>query len=146
MRPSSIARSTAGVAVEGLLILATIVALIAAVTLVARGEPGGADNAFAGRGGGGVLTIADGSFASTTVATANPGTDGTWVMAECYQNDVLVYRQYVKVDPTTHQATLTLGPTPSWTSGAASCRGEEGTWFKGTRWRVLAETTFSAGG
>jgi hypothetical protein len=133
------------VAVEGLLVLATITALIVAVTLVARGEPGGADGALAARNSG-TLTIPDGSFASTTTATANPGTEGTWVMAECFQNGSVVYRQYVRVDPATQQATLTLGPTPSWTSGAASCRGEEGTWFKGTRWRVVATTTFEVSG
>jgi hypothetical protein len=144
MRPSSIARSTASVAVEGLLILATIAALIVAVTLVARGEPGGADSAFAGRSGN--LTIDNGVFAGTTVATANPGTDGTWVMGECYQNGTLVYRQYVKVDPATHQATLTLGPTPSWTSGAASCNGEEGGWGKNGRWRAVATTSFEVSG
>ena len=74
------------------------------------------------------------------------GVDGTWVMAECYQNGTVVYRQYVKVDPATHQATLTLGPTPSWYSGAASCRAEEGIWCKGSRWRVLATTTFNVSG
>lgn len=144
MRPRSIARHTAGVAVEGLLILATIAAIAFAASLATRGEPGGASNAFAGRAG--VLTIADGTFGATTTAVANPGDSTSWVMAECSQNGVVVYRQYVKVDPTTHQAVLTLGPTPSWTSGAASCRGEEGYWFKGTRWRVYATTTFEAAG
>ncbi|MBF8289524.1 MAG: hypothetical protein HW391_492 [Chloroflexi bacterium] len=144
MRPGSIARHTAGVAFEGLLILATVTVLLFAAAVVTRGEPGGADDAFAGRNG--AITVADGSFAQTTVATANPGDDGTWVMAECFQNGTIVYRQYVRVDPATHQATLTLGPTPSWSSGAASCRAEEGVWFKGTRWRVLATTTFEVSG
>ena len=145
MRPGSIARHTAGVATEGLLILATVLALAFAATLVLRGEPGGATDAFAGRNSG-VLTIPNGSFGGTTVADANPGVEGTWVMAECFQNGVVVYRQYVKVDPATRQAVLTLGPTPSWTSGPATCRGEEGTWFKGSRWRVVATTTFEAAG
>ena len=145
MRPTSIARRTAGVAVEGLLILAIVVALAFAATLASRGEPGGAADAFAGRNNG-VLTIPDGTFGGTTTATANPGVEGTWVFAECSQNGAVVYRQYVKVDPATRQATLTLGPTPSWTSGAATCRGEEGFWFKGSRWRVVASTTFEAAG
>jgi hypothetical protein len=138
------------VATEGLLILVTIAAIAFAATIVASGEPGGASNTFAARGGnaggGGVLTVPDGVFAGTSTATANPGDDGTWVMAECYQNGTVVYRQYVKVDPTTHQATLTLGPTPSWSSGAASCIAEEGTWFKGSRWRAIATTTFEVTG
>jgi len=152
MRPSSVVRHTTGVAIEGLLILLTIAALTFAATLFTRGEPGGATDAFAARGGGGggggsgSLSIPDGAFASTTTATANPGDDTSWVMAECFQNGTIVYRQYVKVDPTTHEATLTLGPTPSWSSGAASCRGEEGYWFHGSRWRVYATTTFEVSG
>ncbi|MEW5990761.1 MAG: hypothetical protein AB1736_05360 [Chloroflexota bacterium] len=145
MRPSTMVRHTAGVAIEGLVILATIAALVVAITIVAGGEPGGADPALAGRNSGS-LTVPDGTFAGTTTATANPGTEGTWVMAECFQNGTVVYRQYVRVDPATHQATLTLGPTPSWSGGAASCRAEEGTWFKGTRWRSVASTTFSVSG
>lgn len=145
MRQSSIARHTVGVAVEGLVILATIVALVVAVTVVARGEPGGVDDALAGRYKS-TLTIPDGAFASTTTATANPGGENTWVMAECFQNGTIVYRQYVKVDATTFQATLTLGPTPSWVSGAASCRGEEGTWSRSGRWHVVATTTFEVSG
>ncbi|TAK01080.1 MAG: hypothetical protein EPO36_06565 [Chloroflexota bacterium] len=145
MRQSSVIRHTAGVAIEGLVILATIAALIVAMTLIARGEPGGADDAFAGRNSG-VLTIPNGTFAGTTTATANPGGEGTWVMAECFQNGTIVYRQYVKVDASSHQATLNLGPTPSWASGAATCRGEEGYWSKGNRWRVIATTSFEVSG
>ena len=146
MRPGSIIRHTTGVAIEGLLILVTVAALAFAATLASRGEPGGASDAFAARGGGGALAIPDGTFAGTTTAVANPGDDTSWVMAECSQNGAIVYRQYVQVDPATHEATLTLGPTPSWSSGAASCAGEEGYWFKGTRWRVVATTTFEVAG
>jgi hypothetical protein len=145
MRPVSIARRTAGVTVEGLLILGTIAALVLAGTVAMRGEPGGASNALAGRNNG-MITVPDGVFAGTTTATANPGDAGTWVKAECFQNGTIVYRQYVQIDPATHQATLTLGPTPSWSGGAASCRAEEGIWFKGSRWRVLATTTFEVSG
>jgi hypothetical protein len=144
MRPGSIVRHTAFVAAEGLLILATVAALAFAAALASRGEPGGAADALAGRSG--ALSVPDGTFAGTTTATANPGDDGTWVMGECFQNGTIVYRQYVRVDPATHQATLTLGPTPSWSGGAAACRAEEGIWFKGSRWRVLATTTFSVSG
>lgn len=144
------ARHIVGVSLQALLMAAIITALVFAAAAVSLSAPAGGDSVFAARGGngggGGVLTVPDGVFAGTTTATANPGDDGTWVMAECFQNGTVVYRQYVKVDPTTHQATLTLGPTPSWSSGAASCRAEEGTWFKGSRWRVLATTTFEVTG
>jgi len=145
MRPSSIARQTAGVTVEGLLILGTIAALVLAGTVATRGEPGGATSAFAGRNSG-VITVPDGVFAGTTTATANPGDEDTWAMAVCSQAGTVVYRQAVKVDPSTHQATFTLGPTQLWSGGAATCQAEEGYWFKGTRWRVLATTTFNVSG
>lgn len=96
------------------------------------GKPGG-------NGGTSSFQVADGRFASTT--TASGGT-GTWVHAKCYQSGKLVYEQFVKYD-TTKTATLTLGPTPSWTGGSASCTGEDGWWQNGTRWRILATDTFS---
>ena len=145
MRPSSIARQTAGVTVEGLLILGTIAALVVAGTLATRGEPGNATGALAGRATG-TVTVPDGVFAGTTTATANPGDEDTWAMAVCSQAGTVVYRQAVKVDPSTHQATFTLGPTPLWSGGGASCRAEEGTWFKGSRWRTVATTTFEVSG
>jgi hypothetical protein len=145
MRPGSFARATAGVTIEGLLILGTIAALVLAGTVATRGEPGSATDAMAARATG-TVSVPDGVFGGTTTATANPGDDGTWVIVDCSQNDVIVYRQAVKVDPATHQATFTLGPTPLWSSGAASCRAEEGYWFKLTRWRVLATTTFNVSG
>jgi hypothetical protein len=64
---------------------------------------------------------------------------GSWPSAS--RTDV-VYRQYVKVDP--HAQATCLGPTPSWS--AARVLHREGTWFKGTRWRVVATTTFEVSG
>jgi hypothetical protein len=144
MRPGNVVRHTAGVAIEGLLILAVIVALVFAATLATRGEPGGANDTFAGRSG--VLVVPDGVFGGLTTATANPGDEGTWIMAVCYQNGGVALQTWVKVDPATHQATLTLGPTPSWPDGAASCYAEEGSFFKGGRWRAIADTTFEVSG
>jgi hypothetical protein len=91
----------------------------------------------------GTISIANGVFAGTTTATKT-GSTITWVRALCYQNSVLVYEQYQKFGTST-TAKLTLGPTPSWTSGAASCRGEGG-YFSNGRWRVAATTTFSVAG
>ena len=105
MRPVSVARHTAGVAIEGLLVLATIAALIVAMTVVASGQPGGAGNALAARGGGGVLTIADGSVRVDHGGDGQSGDrrPGSWPSAS--RTTSSCYRQYVKVDPTTHQAT-----------------------------------------
>ena len=102
--------------------------------------------AFAGKPAAGTTTsgfvVDDGRFASTTLAH---GGTGTWVHAKCSQNGKLVYEQFVKYG-TTGTATLTLGPTPSWTGGAASCVGEDGWWQNGTRWRVNATDAFSVSG
>jgi hypothetical protein len=91
----------------------------------------------------GSIAVKNGVFAGTTTATKT-GSTITWVRALCYQNSALVYEQYLKFGTST-TATLTLGPTPSWTGGAASCRGEGG-YFSNGRWRVAATTTFSVAG
>ena len=104
--------------------------------------------AFAGKPSGGSTTssfyVEDGRFATTT--TAHRGSSSaTWVRARCYQNGTLVYDQYVKYG-TSWTATLTLGPTPSWSSGGASCTGNDGWWQNGTRWRVIASDAFTVTG
>jgi len=86
--------------------------------------------------------VDDGAFATTTTAH---GGAGTWVHAKCYQGGTLVYEQYVKY-ATDGTGTLTLGPTPSWQSGTATCTAEDGWWQNGTRWRVLAKDAFGAAG
>ncbi len=120
---------------------ALLIALLAAgAVLLAAGRLGlpDASPVAAGRTSA-TISVADGVFAGTTVATVNPG--DSWVRARCYQDGGLVYEQYVRVDAT-RQATLQLGPTPRWTGGAADCTAEEGTWSKSGRWRALAETSF----
>jgi hypothetical protein len=97
---------------------------------------------FAGKPGGGTsstFNVADGAFAATTIVS---GGTGTWAHARCYQNGALVYEQYVRYS-SSGTGLFTLGPTPSWTGGAASCNAEDGWWQNGTRWRVRATDTFS---
>ena len=86
--------------------------------------------------------VLDGRYASTTTAS---GLTGSWVHAKCYQSGKLVYEQWVRYG-TAQTATLTLGPTPSWSGGSASCTGEDGWWQNGTRWRILATDAFSVTG
>ncbi|MEW5990760.1 MAG: hypothetical protein AB1736_05355 [Chloroflexota bacterium] len=99
---------------------------------------------FAGKPGGSGTTssfrVDDGRFAATTTAYRG---SGTWVHAKCFQNGTVVYEQFVKYG-TSGTATLTLGPTPMWQSGSATCVGEDGWWQHGTRWRVTATDAFSA--
>ena len=127
------------VALEALLVAALV--WMAAMTLAgAQGDGGFAGAANAGRGHAN-LTVPDGVFAGTTTAHANPGGNGTWVHATCMNSDGLALAQWVRVDAD-NNAILTLGPTPSWTSGGASCTAEEG-YFSNGRWRVQDKTSFS---
>ena len=132
---------------EALLVVAIIVALALALGPALKpAEPLlGTGVANAGGPSRGAITVPDGTFAGTTTATVNPGGENTWVFAECAQGGTVVYRQYVKAGAD-QTAVLTLGPTPSWTGGGATCFAQEGYWFKGSRWRVVAETTFNVSG
>ena len=128
---------------------ALVVALIIATTLLVLSPLYRPAETLSGTtgvdaGGRGHITVPDGVFAGTTTATLNPGGTGTWAYAACYQNDTLVYAQYVKASGST--ATFTLGPTPSWTYGAATCVAQEGYWGSNGRFRVIADTTFSVSG
>jgi len=134
-------RHVALVALEALLV--AVIVWIAAMTLAGatQSDNGIAGAANAGRGGAN-LTVPDGVFGGTTVAHANPGGAGTWVHATCMQGGAVAMVQWVRVDAN-NQATLTLGPTPSWSSGAATCTAEEGYFGSNSRWRVQDTTTFS---
>lgn len=129
---------------------AGVVALILAALFLALSpiyRPAGTLSGTTGvdAGARGTITVPDGIFAGTTTGTINPGGSDIWAMAECYQNGTIVYRQYVK-NNAENTVTFTLGPTPSWYGGAAECIAQEGYWFRGSRWRVIAETTFHTSG
>ena len=133
-RPSR-ARHIIEATAEGTLIALLVVGLVAGTTLA--GRPGGA----ASTGG---FSVADGSFAQTTTAIRG-SSSAHWVRARCYQGGTLIYEQYVAYGSST-SATLLLGPTPAWSSGGATCKGEEGYWRNGSRWRVVATDAFSVSG
>ncbi len=115
------------------------VALVAAAALVVPFSA-----VAAASGAGASITVPNGVFAGTTTATVHTG-PATWVHAACYQNGARVYEQYVKTD-SNNQAVLTLGPTPLWPSGSASCTAAEGTWMANGKFKVTATTTFSVSG
>jgi hypothetical protein len=106
-----------------------------------------AGTAFAAKGGhtnthGGTtatVTVPDGVFGGTTTAVTTPG---LWVYAACSQNGTVVYKAYVQTDAT-GDAVLTLGPTPMWTSGAAACTAQAGSFSSTGAWRSQASTTFN---
>jgi len=140
------ARHAVEVGLQALLIAAILATVALAMSAVYKpaGFVAGVDDANAARHYSGQITVPDGAFATTTVATVNPGGSTVWARARCYQ-DRLVYEQYVRLDAY-NQATLTLGPTPSWKGGDASCNAQAGTFGTNGRWKVLAETTFKVWG
>jgi hypothetical protein len=125
------ARTHANRVARAVLLASLAGALMAGTALAGKPTAGGTTSSF---------RVDNGQFASPT--TAYRGT-GTWVHAKCFQGGKLVYEQYVPYG-SAGTGTLTLGPTPSWTSGAASCTGEDGSWQNGSRWRVNATTSFGA--
>lgn len=44
-----------------------------------------------------------------------------WILNECRQNNSIVYQQYLKIGSDGNSGPFTLGPTTSWTEGAAEC-------------------------
>jgi hypothetical protein len=111
---------------EGMLLSLVIVTLVAGTALAGSGS----------------ITVPDGQYGETVTATVNPGGSGSWARAFCYQNRELVYGEYVRVDAANH-ATFSLGPTPSWQGGSASCTAEELKLRSNGSWRVLASTKFN---
>ena len=116
---------------------APVLVMVAAVLLVTV-STGGAD---ADKGGhGGSITVPDGVFGGTVMATVNPG-GNAMVYAQCFQGGELVFIQYAGLD-SNNQAMLILGPTQAWQGGDADCTAEEGYFGNNGRWRSIASTTF----
>ena len=127
-------------ALEALLI--ALLVWFATMALAGAGPSGGLiGSAQAGRDPAS-LTVAGGRFGGTTVATMSPGAAGTWIHATCSQAGVVVQSEWVRPDAA-QQARLSLGPAPRWTSGAATCVAESGTFTAAGRWWIQASSTFS---
>jgi hypothetical protein len=103
------------------------------------------------------LTVPDGYYGETVIATASSGASAKtaspgdttdykyWrVLAMCYQDGELVFKHYALFDGT--YSSIPLGPTRAWQEGPADCTAELGYFHKGwhTRWRSVDSTTFSA--
>lgn len=134
MRISSVFKHSGQAVLEGALVSLLVVGLMAGTAFAAKG--GGASTS--------AFSVADGIFGQTTTAQRGSST-ATWVRARCYQGGSLVYEQYVSYGAN-QSVTLTLGPTPMWSSGAATCTGEEGWWRNGSRWRVVGSDAFTVSG
>lgn len=137
---ASAVRHTLGAAMEALLIVAIVAALAVGVAL-STGHPAGASGVRAATAAPSI-SVPNGVYAGTDVATVDPPTGSIWVDARCYQGSVLVYEQWAAVNASM-QATLTLGPTPSWMGGAASCTATANVLQRSGRFKQVASTSFS---
>ncbi|MGE5156088.1 MAG: hypothetical protein ACM3JP_01155 [Betaproteobacteria bacterium] len=153
------ARHIVGVSFQALLVAAIIAALAFAGSTVVGTAPGGANSVLAAKGGNGngtggghgngaggtttaSITVPDGPFGGTTTASTNVG-GGVWVQEVCIANDGGALVDYRSTD-SNGQAVLQLGPTPTWSSGAASCTASLGAWNGNGNWEPTASTTFNA--
>jgi hypothetical protein len=137
------ARHLSGVGLQALIIVGIVAALLLALapTFGPADNLAGVEGAAAAGRGQAHIAVPDGVFGGTTTATLNPGGD-VWALAVCYQDGQTVWLQYAHADDG-KTATFTLGPSPLWQGGAATCIAEEGNWAKNGRWRYVASTTFS---
>lgn len=123
-----------GVAVEASLVALIVVGLMAGPAFA--GKPGGSTTAPSGG-----ITVANGVFAGTSAFQTSAS---IWAHAKCSQGGAVVYEQWVQADAS-GRGFFTNGPTPSWTSGDASCWAEAGNWSR-SRWRSAGSTTYSVSG
>lgn len=130
MRIRTFTKHTAQALAEGGLIALLVVGAMAGTAFA--GKPTGASTTTGVR-------VDDGVYAGTTTAYQGASAS-TWVHAMCYQGGGLVYEQWRSYTGGT--TTLSLGPTPNWSSGAANCSAEEGNFGRNNRWRVSSTTTF----
>lgn len=131
------------VALEALLIAAIV--WVATMALAGATQSDGlAGSAHAGRTTASI-TIAAAGRGHPVVATVTPSDAGMWVHATCSQAGSTVSSVWARVDA--HgRASFDLGRSDRWSSGDASCVGEEGYFSANGRWRVLASTNFAVQG
>jgi hypothetical protein len=83
--------------------------------------------------------------AHVTFRVSTTATTGPWVNVNCYQNGALVYSQWHGFYPSyIWGQVFTLGPTPSWQSGAADCTARLVKLRSNGRQSLLATTSFHA--
>ena len=133
-----VGRHILGALAESFLVLAIVAAIVLAAmpalrTSIVPGVDAGRRTAATS------LSVADGVYAGTTIARS--GAPDRWVHATCSQAGVMVFEQWIQTG-SDGTGVLYLGPTPNWTSGAASCWAEDGTWSR-SRWRQASTTTFA---
>ena len=121
MRIRTFTKHTGQALAEGGLIALLVVGAMAGTAFAGKPSAGGTSSG---------VRVDDGVYAGTTIH------------AQCFQGGALVYEQWRSYTGGT--TTLSLGPTPNWSSGAANCTADEGYFARNNRWRVSGSTTFNA--
>jgi len=148
-----ILKHAGGAILEGALVSALIVGLIASTALAARPSSGGGKGGGGTTGGSGTISLhlLNGdttaqfghqvTFNIATTATAYP-----YVHLRCSQGGVVVSENWQGYFPTAlGNEWFYLGPSQAWTGGDATCTATlEKSDNKG--WAVLASTSFSVAG
>ena len=125
--------------------LAAVALTLASTTSAAKRKPTGSGSTSSSIS----LVLLNGATeahfgAQVTFSVSTTATTGPWVNLRCYQNGALVYSQWHGFYPSyIWGQVFTLGPTPSWPSGAADCNARL-IKLRGTRETTLATTTFLA--
>ena len=130
MRIRTFTKHTAQVVAEGGLIALLVVGAMAGTAFAGKPTAGGTSSG---------VRVDDGVHAGTTTAYQGASA-AVWIHAQCFQGGSLVYEQWRSYTGGT--TTLSLGPTPNWSSGAANCTADEGYFARNNRWRVSSSTTF----
>jgi hypothetical protein len=151
---ASVARHSLGAVTEALLIAAIVAALALALSPLygpARfiTGTGSVDAAKGGGHGGGnttsgvTISVPDGTFGSSVVATVKGG--APWVHVTCFQGGGIALTDWERTDAN-GQTPIGLGPTASWSSGAATCSAEAGHFNNRSKWVIDATTSFDVSG
>ncbi|HZV25611.1 MAG TPA: hypothetical protein VFG00_04895 [Acidothermaceae bacterium] len=125
------------------------VALAGVLLLTVSGTAFAAKGGKSGTGGSGgtsgvAITVPNGVFGGVTTASVT-GASGLWVRAACSAFSGGAMVTWVATD-SSGSAVIQLGPTPTWSSGGASCSAQAGSFDARGNWNVAASTTFSVSG
>ena len=143
-----ILKHTGAVVLEGALIASLIVVLVASTALAGRGGKPGGGGSTGGTGGTISLQLMNGDTSAqyghtVTFSVATTATPYPYVHLRCNVGGTLVLESWQGYFASAiGNEWFHLGPTNSWTGGAADCTANlEKTTTKGA-WTVLAATSF----
>ena len=132
-----------------LFVTAAIVGLVAVIAgpVAAAGKGGGSSITLVRLGGAGARLTGDPVFGEQVMFDVSTSrTDFPWVQNLCWQDGRLVYEQWHGLWSGYYRDPIfTLGPTPSWGGGGATCEGRLVRQANGGQMQTLATTSYQVG-